>query len=51
LLWDGKTFYLLYEEAHMPWDWHKPLFEHAQKLGITIFNSPFYNSAVDRFVL
>jgi pseudaminic acid synthase len=46
-LWDGKTLYQLYEEAHMPWDWHAPLFEHARKLGITIFSSPFDNTAVD----
>lgn len=46
-LWDGKTLYQLYQEAHMPWDWHAPLFEHARKLGITIFSSPFDNTAVD----
>lgn len=46
-LWDGRTLYELYEEAHMPWDWHKPLFEHARQLGITIFSSPFDNTAVD----
>lgn len=46
-LWDGKTLYQLYQEAHMPWDWHKPLFEHARNLGITIFSSPFDNTAVD----
>lgn len=46
-LWDGRTLYELYEEAHMPWEWHKPLFDHARKFGITIFSSPFDNTAVD----
>lgn len=46
-LWDGKTLYQLYQEAHMPWEWHKPLFEHARTHDITIFSSPFDNTAVD----
>lgn len=46
-LWDGKTLYQLYQEAHMPWEWHEPLFEHARKVGIPIFSSPFDRTAAD----
>jgi N-acetylneuraminate synthase len=46
-LWNGKTLYELYQEAHMPWEWHAPLFAHARQHGITIFSSPFDRTAVD----
>lgn len=46
-IWDGRTLYELYEQAHMPWEWHKPLFDHARKVGITIFSSPFDITAID----
>jgi N-acetylneuraminate synthase len=46
-LWDGQSLYELYEGAFMPWEWHKPLFNYAHKLNLTIFSSPFDNTAVD----
>lgn len=46
-LWDGQRLFDLYEKAHLPWDWHRPLFDHARRRGITIFSSPFDPTAVD----
>ena len=46
-LWSGKTLFDLYEWAHTPWEWHEDIFKYAEKEKITIFSSPFDNSAVD----
>jgi pseudaminic acid synthase len=46
-LWGGQSLYELYESAFTPWEWHKPLFDYAKKVGITIFSSPFDNTAVN----
>lgn len=46
-LWAGLSLYELYQKAHTPWDWHKPLFDCARDVGITIFSSPFDSTAVD----
>lgn len=46
-LWNGQTLYQLYQQAYTPWEWHKSLFDYAHKLGITMFSSPFDNTAID----
>ena len=46
-LWNGRNLYDLYEEAHTPWEWHKPLFERARKLGMVPLSTPFDDTAVD----
>lgn len=46
-LWAGTSLYNLYGEAYTPWEWHKPIFDHARKLGIIPFSTPFDDSAVD----
>ena len=46
-LWSGRTLYDLYSEAYTPFEWHEELFEHAKGCGITLFSTPFDETAVD----
>ena len=46
-VWDGQTLHQLYSDAAMPWDWQPKLKQHADAIGITLFSSPFDQSAVD----
>ncbi|NTZ43421.1 pseudaminic acid synthase [Altererythrobacter sp. SALINAS58] len=46
-LWNGRQLHELYVEAHTPWDWHGPIIEHCNKLGLHCFSTPFDATAVD----
>jgi pseudaminic acid synthase len=46
-LWDGRTLYDLYNEAHLPWEWHAPLQRTALDLGLEFFSTPFDATAVE----
>jgi len=46
-LWNGYKLYDLYNEAQTPYDWHKELFDFANKVGVTLFSTPFDETAVD----
>jgi pseudaminic acid synthase len=44
--WFGRQLHELYDEAHTPWEWHRPLMERAAALGLQCFSTPFDESAV-----
>lgn len=46
-LWKGSNLHALYEKAYTPWEWHMPIMERANQLGLICFSSPFDESAVD----
>jgi N-acetylneuraminate synthase len=45
--WSGTSLYRLYRQAQTPWEWHRPIFERARKLGLIPFSTPFDGTAVD----
>lgn len=46
-LWKGRSLYELYGEAFTPFEWHEELFSYAKEIGVTLFSSPFDETAVD----
>lgn len=46
-LWNGRTLYDLYIEAATPYEWHKPIMDHAAKRGMVCFSTPFDAASVD----
>lgn len=46
-LWDGFKLYDLYKWAETPYEWHQEMFDYARKIGITVFSTPFDETAVD----
>jgi len=46
-LWAERKLYELYQEAHTPWEWHRPIMERAATHGVHCFSTQFENCAVN----
>lgn len=49
-LWCGRRLWDLYDEAHTPWEWHKPIFELARSYGLACISSAFDDTSL-RYLL
>jgi len=45
--WAGQRLADLYEQAFLPWEWHKPIFERARERGLIPFSAAFDRESVD----
>lgn len=46
-LWRGRRLWDLYNEAHTPWEWHKPIFELARSYGLVCMSSAFDDTSLE----
>jgi len=46
-IWEGRNLHSLYEEAYLPWEWHKKIMEVAKEEGLICFSSPFDSTSVE----
>ncbi|HCQ56575.1 MAG TPA: pseudaminic acid synthase, partial [Sulfitobacter sp.] len=46
-IWEGMNLYQLYQEAYLPWEWHKPLMDYANELGMISFSTPFDFTSIE----
>lgn len=46
-LWDGYTYYQLYQDAYTPWEWQKSLKKKCEEVGVDFLSTPFDKTAVD----
>ncbi|WP_369607139.1 pseudaminic acid synthase [Helicobacter trogontum] len=46
-LWKDSYLWDLYEDAQMPWEWHKEIFDLAHTLGLEAFSTPFSVEGVE----
>ena len=46
-LWEGRTLYDLYDEAHTPWEWQAEIKNGCERLGMDFLSSVFDPSSAD----
>jgi pseudaminic acid synthase len=45
--WAGRRLADLYQDAYLPWDYHRPIFDRARARGLVPFGAAFDRGAVD----
>lgn len=46
--WEKFNYlYDLYKNSYTPWEWYEDLYDHAEKIGIVLFSTPFDETSVD----